>query len=227
VRADNDAKRRADPGAAQGARVAVGQDLSRIWHQVRPGGGHRLARLAVLALDPARLVDERPMDEQAGLLIGRCCDRLRVADDAEHPIDGPREVHGRRAGGAQAVARTLEMPLQRRGGMPGRRRGERETPRGRDADDGRAPHGERPDRLGDLVHGAALEIRLASRQRTLVEDPDRVASPHDWRGHFAHAGVLASRTIRSTAASRVNAWAYRPCCRPATHPCATEPGGCA
>jgi len=49
--------------------------------------------------------------------------------------------------------------------------GEREAVGGGYADRGRAPHGQRPDAIGDLGRSGAAQPALLARQRALVEHP--------------------------------------------------------
>ena len=138
----------------------------------RPVGDERRADFAdAPAHRPIFLEDSR------GFVAEFASQSVRVASvgesDLHHPIERASQVHRRRARAAQPPVseaergdRILSRPRLYEQGQPHRRR---------DADRRRAAHRERLDRLTDLVHRAQVQIRLALRKQTLVEDAHAVA----------------------------------------------------
>ncbi len=97
-----------------------------------------------------------------------------VADAAQHPVDGPKEVVGGGSGGAENMGRLAETDTHACGLPLG---GEGDPVGGGDADEGRATDAEAADRLRHLGHALASQIDLLLRQARLVEDHHRAIVP--------------------------------------------------
>ena len=99
--------------------------------------------------------------------------RRDLADHARHPLERPGEVHRRGARATAGDPAPRAIAAAKAGASPALGAGRQDQPVGRRDPDGRRPaHGERLDRLGDLLDAIEPLVALDERQRALVEQLD-------------------------------------------------------
>jgi hypothetical protein len=96
--------------------------------------------------------------------------------------DGSRQVYRGRAGPDDAIRGPIRVQSHPHA--------QSETERTRAADDVGASHGERADRLDNLIDCAEIAQDELTRQETLVDDPYGLLGPGDRRGNGPHGSRL-------------------------------------
>ena len=196
-RRPHDGQRRPEARGRQRPGVAVGEDGGAVLEQRGAMHAERTVRRHVLVVDRERLaLEQRPDRVRGAVAVAR--------EDAAHALDGPEEIHGRRARRGEGAAEALEVA----GGVGGaqRARAERDTHGRRDADRRRAADDHVLDGARDLAVVAIDAVDLARRQHALVEHDHAAASPldgSDWHGvRRPPRGAYPNRLPRNSATTK-------------------------
>ena len=167
----DDAQRRAVAGRGQAAGIAVGKDGGPFPDNGGTVGADRPADRQVFLFDADRLLPEDFADAFRSLFPVGFGHPL-------HPLDGPEEVHRRRAGRGHDVADIGELLEKRFVGVGDDVAGAQGDPHGRGHADGRGPTDHHAaDRFGHALEIAVFVVDLFAGKPGLVDHDDLVVAP--------------------------------------------------